>query len=229
MTKPEGPQMQFAKSTIQLLVFMYALSLGISATGWAQDEKSVAPVEAVKELNETDAIHEQLRSLREKFIAAVNAKDYEAVVALLHPEVILTAQDGKKLNLIRRHEGVRKYFNRLLVSPGHGVESLKLNPTVDDLSVLYHNNTAVAFGSSIDHYRLVNGNEFDFKTRWSVTVVKEGDKWLLANLHVSTNLFENPVLATVSRMAMWLAIGAGFVCLVAGLFIGRLRSRPIGA
>ena len=221
--------MQFAKSTIQLLVFMYALSLGISATGWAQDEKSVAPVEAVKELNETDAIHEQLRSLREKFIAAVNAKDYEAVVALLHPEVILTAQDGKKLNLIRRHEGVRKYFNRLLVSPGHGVESLKLNPTVDDLSVLYHNNTAVAFGSSIDHYRLVNGNEFDLKTRWSVTVVKEGDKWLLANLHVSTNLFENPVLATVSRMAMWLAIGAGFVCLVAGLFIGRLRSRPIEA
>ena len=195
----------------------------------SQSERPVAAMEAEKELNQADAIHEQLRALREKFLAAVNAKDYEAVVALLHPEVVLTAQDGKNLNLIRRHEGVRKYFNRLLVSSGHGVESLELNPTVDDLSMLYHNNTAVAFGSSIDHYRLVNGSEFDLKTRWSVTIVKEGDKWLIACLHVSSNLFENPVLATVSRMAMWLAIGAGFVCLVAGLFIGRLRSRPIEA
>ena len=207
---------------VKIVLFSFAV-IGLLS----QSEKPVAAMEAEKELNQTDAIHDQLRALREKLIAAVNTKDFETVVKLLHPEVILTAQDGKKLGLIRRHEGVRKYFNRLLVSTGHGVEVLRLNPTVDDLSVLYHDNTAVAFGSSIDHYRLVNGNEFDLKTRWSVTVVKEGDEWLVANLHVSTNLFENPVLATVSRMAMWLAIGAGFVCLVTGLFVGRLRSRPI--
>ena len=216
--------MQFAKATILLIVCMAASFLA-SATSSAQNEKRGAPIESANGSNETDAIHDQLRAFREDFIAAVNSKDSDAVVAFLHPEVILTLQDGKKLSVIRRHDGVRKYLNRVLVGPNHSVESMKLNPQVDDLSVLYHDNTAIAFGSSIDHYRMVNGNEFDLKTRWSVTVVKEGGRWLLANMHVSSNLFDNPVLQTVSRMAIWLAIGAGATSLVVGVFVGRLIYR----
>ena len=180
-----------------------------------------------KGMSNADVIHDQLRALREDFIQALNSRDYEAIIALLHPDVILTAQEGKNLSLIRRQEGVRRYLDRLMVATGHGVESLRITPRVDDLSILYGDDTAVAFGSSQDHYRLVNGNEFDLKTRWSVTAVKEGDKWLLANIHVSTNLFDNPVLATVSRMAIWLAVGSFFVGLVVGHFARRLRGQAI--
>lgn len=219
--------MQLAKFATLVIVCTAVTISGPSPADSAQDDKPNATAEAASELNKTDAIHDQLRALREKFIEAVNTQNYDAMIALLHPEVILTAQDGKSLNVIRRQDGVRNYLNRLLIAPGHGVDSMKLNPKVDDLSVLYHDNTAIAFGSSLDHYKLVNGTEFDLKTRWSVTVVKEGEKWLLANIHVSTNLFENPVLATVSQMAIWLSIGSGFVFLVVGLFAGRLRSRAI--
>lgn len=226
--------MQFANATTLLIVGMASSFLACTATISAQDEKPEAPIESANGRNKTDAIHDQLRALREDFIAAVNAKDSEAVVALLHPEVILTAQDGKKLSVIRRHDGVRKVLNRLLVGPergvvgpAHNVESMKLNPKEDDLSVLYHDNTAIAFGSSLYHYRLVNGNEFNLKTRWSATVVKEGDRWLLANLHVSSNLFDNPVLQTVSRMAIWLAIGTGAISLVVGFIVGRLIYRKV--
>ena len=219
--------MQLAKFVTLVIVCMSITFSGPSPARSAQDDKPKASTEATSGLNKTDAIHDQLRALREEFIEAVNAKNYDALIALLHPEVILTAQDGKNLSLIRRQDGVRKYLDRLLVAPGHGVDSMKLNPTVDDLSVLYHDDTAVAFGSSLDHYKLTNGAEFDLRTRWSVTVVKEGEKWLLANIHVSTNLFDNPVLATVSRMAIWLSIGSGFVFLVVGLFAGRLRSRAV--
>ena len=217
--------MQFAKATALLIVCMASSFVASAATSSAQDEKPDAPIESTNRRNNTDAIHDQLRALREDFIAAVNTMDCDAVVALLHPEVIVTAQDGKKLSVIRRHDGVRKYLNRFLVGQYHNVERLKLNPKVDDLSVLYHDNTAIAFGSSQFHYRMVNGNEFDLKTRWSVTVVKEGDRWLLANLHVSSNLFDNPVLQTVSRMAIWLAIGAGATSLVVGIIVGRLIYR----
>lgn len=223
----QGQIMQFAKATILLVVCMAASFLASTATSSAQEEKPEAPIETVDDPNKTDAIHEQLRALREDFIAAVNAKDYDAVVTLLHPEVILTAQDGKKLSIIRRHDGVRKYLNRLLVGLTHGVDSMKLNPKMDDLPVLYFDNTAIAFGSSQFQYRLVNGNEFDLKKRWSVTVVKEGDRWLLANLHVSTNLFDNAVLQTVSRMAIWLAIGSGAISLVVGFIAGRLFFRKV--
>ncbi len=219
--------MQLAKSATLVIVCMAVTFSGASQASSTQDDKPMASTEAASGLNKADAIHDQLRALREEFIEAVNAKNYDALIALLHPEVILTAQDGKNLSLIRRQDGVRKYLDRLLVAPGHGVESMKLNPKVDDLSVIYQDNTAIAFGSSLDHYKLANGTEFDLKTRWSVTVIKEGEKWLLANIHVSTNLFENPVLATVSRMAIWLSIGSGFVFLVVGLFAGRLRSRSV--
>lgn len=219
--------MQFANAMILLLVGIVALFLPCTATISAQDEMPESPIESENGRIKTDAIHDQLRALREDFIAAVNAKDSEAVVALLHPEVILTAQDGKKLGVIRRHDGVRKYLNRFLVGQYHNVESMKLNPKMDDLPVLYFDNTAIAFGSSQFHYRMVNGNEFDLKTRWSVTVVKEGDRWLLANVHVSSNLFDNPVLQTVSRMAIWLAIGTGAISLVVGFIVARLIYRKV--
>ena len=115
----------------------------------------------------------------------------------------------------------------LSVSTIECVESMKLNPKMDDLPVLYFDNTAIAFGSSQFHYRMVNGNEFDLKTRWSATVVKEGDRWLLANVHVSSNLFDNPVLQTVSRMAIWLAIGTGAISLVVGFIVARLIYRKV--
>ncbi len=213
---------------LQTLLLVGLLVGLLSVNGWggacfAQGEDPAAAVRSEAATRQTeaamspnDAIHDQLRALREDFIQAINTKDYEAILALLHPEVILTAQEGKNLSLIRRQDGVRRYLDRLLIAPGHGVESIRITPRVDDLSVLHRDDTAVAFGSSMDHYRLVNGNEFDLKTRWSVTAVKEGDRWLLANIHVSTNLFDNPVLATLSRMALWLALGS----LVFGLAIG---------
>ncbi len=209
--------MALAKSFRAFIRGLLLAMFCFTGTSLSQDED--------KGISKADAIHDQLRALREDFILAVNGKDYEAIIAMLHPEVILTAQEGKNLSLIRRQDGVRKYLDRLLVAPGHGVESLRITPRVDDLSILYGDDTAIAFGSSQDHYRLVNGNEFDLKTRWSVTVVKEGDRWLLANIHVSTNLFDNPVLATVSRMAIWLAAGSFFVGLLIGHFARRLRGQ----
>ena len=123
--------MQFAKGTILKIVCMIASFLASAATSSAQNEKLGAPIESTNGSNTADAIHDQLRALREDFIAAVNTMDCDAVVALLHPEVIVTAQDGKKLSVIRRHDGVRKYLNRFLVGQYHNVERLKLNPKVD--------------------------------------------------------------------------------------------------
>lgn len=173
-----------------------------------------------------DADHEALRRVREQLIAAVEAKDGAALLALLHPNVVLTAQDGAELRAVRGHDGVRDYLDRLLLGPRRGVESLKVNLAVDDLSILYHGNTAVAVGSSQDHYRLVDRSEFDLQTRWSATLVKEGDTWLVASLHVSSNLFNNPVLAALSKVMLWTAAGAALIGFVVGVAVRGLFRRP---
>jgi hypothetical protein len=56
-------------------------------------------------------------------------------------------------------------------------------------------------------------------------LVKEGDKWLIAGVHVSSNLFDNPLLTMSKRMTYIV----GGICLVlgvvAGFFLGRMRKR----
>lgn len=196
---------------------------------WAQDatdgSSEASPTQPV---DNEQAVHDELRKLRDQFIDAVNHKDGEAVLSLLHPRVVLTAQDGKELNTVRGRDGVQDYLNRLLLGPDKGIESLKLDPAADDLSEIFNGNTAIAFGTSSDHYVTVSGTEFDLRTRWSATVIREGDQWLVASLHVSTNLFDNPVLAAAAKATTWIAIATGLIGLVVGFLLGR-RTRPLSA
>jgi ketosteroid isomerase-like protein len=172
---------------------------------------------------EVAAEHDRLRALRDELIRAVNEKNGDAIVAHMHPDVVLTMQDGKDVRAIRGRDAVRDYLNRMLVGPERGVESLQVNPVADDLSIFHHDDTAVSYGSSVDHYRLSDGTQFDLKTRWSATLVKDADRWLVAGLHVSSNLFDNPVLDGAKRIAMWIGVGAG----VAGLVLGGLLMRLV--
>jgi ketosteroid isomerase-like protein len=201
------------------------IALTGSLASAAQNEAAKEPETATADVARTEAIHDQLRAVREEFLAAFRKQDFEAVLALLDENIVLTAQDGKELKSIRSRTGVRDYLDRMLVGPNRGIQSMTITPTVDELSVLHNGDTAIATGSSLDHYKLSDGNEFDLQTRWSVTLVDKEGKWLIANLHVSTNLFDNPVISAVSRAATWVAVGVGVVALLVGFGGGMLMYR----
>src|SRR6266851_10052103 len=118
------------------------------------------------------------------------------------------------------HE-LRAYFNRMMKDPGHIVESLHVNPTVDRLTDLYGGTSGVAYGSSVDHYKMTNGQEFDVNARWSATMVKENGAWQIASFQSAANIFDNPLLNKAKRVIYWGAGGAGLIGLVLGLLIGR--------
>ncbi|MEM7476395.1 MAG: nuclear transport factor 2 family protein [Planctomycetota bacterium] len=172
-----------------------------------------------------DETHDALRVLRDGLLDAIAKKDVEAILGYLHEDVVLTAQDGDKLNCVRKHDGVRDYMDRLLTGESPGVKSLELDFHVYELTVLYGDDSGVAFGHSNDHYVLSDGNEFDLATRWTSTVVFDGNEWKVASIHVSSNLFDNPVLGAATGYLM--PIGAG--ALVAGLLIGFVIARVVGS
>jgi uncharacterized protein (TIGR02246 family) len=176
---------------------------------------------------ENAADHDALRELRDKLIQAINDKDTDALLALLEPGVVLTTQDGEQLKAIRGHDGVRDYMTRMLTGPNHFIASMKVQPTVDDLTILYHGDTGVAFGSSQDHYQLVDGTQFDLATRWSATMVKENGQWLIANLQTSSNLFDNPVQAAVWHEAEIFSALTGIGGLALGVVLGRRLFRRV--
>lgn len=172
-----------------------------------------------------EATHDAIRELRDSLINSVNSKDVILLTSLLHEDVILTAQAGDELVTIRSRDGVGDYIDRLLTGPNAGVKQMTVNPVVDELTILHGDDTGIAYGHSSDDYTLRDGSQFTLKTHWSATIVKDdASNWQLANLHVSSNLFDNPVLDAVKGYVLLAGIAAG----LCGLLLGYIGARFIG-
>jgi ketosteroid isomerase-like protein len=151
---------------------------------------------------------------------AIKKGDIERELTYLHPNVVVTWQNAQ---VSRGRAGVRDYLNRMLHGANKVVASFSADLTVDELTILYGGDTGISFGSSREHVSLANGSSIDYDGRWSATLVKEGDQWLIASLHASTNLFDNPFLAIARRMMYGVGAAAVAVGIALGFFLGRRR------
>jgi ketosteroid isomerase-like protein len=167
-----------------------------------------------------DPVHGELRALRDGLVDAINKGDIERQLAYLHPNVVVTWQNAE---VSRGREGVRAYLDRLLKGPDPVVQGYRTALTVDELTILYGGDTGISFGSSEDHFKLKGGADFSLQGRWSATLVKENGQWLIASLHASANLFDNPLLSLAAKKSYWAGGIALIVGLVVGVMMGRLR------
>jgi hypothetical protein len=165
-----------------------------------------------------EAVHKELRVLRDGLLDAMNKGDIDRELTYMHPNVVVTWHNAE---VSRGRDGMRAYLTRMLSGPNKVVSSYSANVDVDELTILYGSATGISFGSAVEHFKLTDGKMLDLPARWSATLVKDGDKWLIASLHASDNLFDNPVLAIAKRTAYW----AGSVALVIGLIVGFVFGR----
>jgi ketosteroid isomerase-like protein len=174
-----------------------------------------------------ERMHEELRVLRDGLVKATNESNIDALLTHLHPDVVVTWQNAE---VSRGHAGVREYLLRMTSGPARVVRSFRTTPTVDELTILYGGDTVgVAFGSSRDRFELTSGMDFELNGRWSATLVKEGGRWLVANFHASTNLFDNAVLTMTKRITVWSGVGGlliGAIVAIGGVVLLRRRHRP---
>jgi uncharacterized protein (TIGR02246 family) len=172
---------------------------------------------------EPDAdIHNALRRLKATMTKALNERDLDTIVANVDPNVVFTTMNN---DVRRGPQQIRAYFHEMLTAPGHVVKDVKVSFEADSLTTLYGGDSGVAYGSSNDTYALTNGDTFHIRGRWSCTMVKSGNRWLIASFHYSTNVFENPILDRYRSMLLPLGAGGVIAGLVAGWFIGRMMAR----
>jgi ketosteroid isomerase-like protein len=165
-----------------------------------------------------DPAHAELRALRTQVLEAITSGDIERTLALVHPNVVVTWQNHE---VSRGREGLRDFFQR---TGRNAFRGYKVDPTPDDLTILYGGDTGVSFGGSVGEYQLL-GRSLEFHNRWTATLVKEDGRWLLAAYHVSNNTLDNPLLNAAERSVVWagaLSLAAG---VIAGVIIGRRRKR----
>jgi len=165
-----------------------------------------------------EATHNELRALRDGLLEAMNKGDIERQLSYLHTNVVITWHNAE---VSRGREGVRAYFNKMTGGPDKLVDKFSAEVTVEELTILYGDDTGISFGSSIEHFKLTSGRSFDLKGRWTATLVKENGHWLIASLHVSTNIFDNTLLNLAKRSVIWVAL----LSLVVGMITGWLLTR----
>lgn len=169
-----------------------------------------------------EAAHDELRRLKTAMEKALNARDLDTIVANVHPNVVFTTMNG---DVCRGPGQIRAYFEKMLTAPGHIVKDVKVSFEVDQLTTLYGGDTGVAYGSSKDHYELTDGQTFDITGRWTCTMVKSGDRWVIAAFHYSANVFSNPIVDRY-KAAIWQAgIAAAVLALIVGFVLGRMLRR----
>jgi uncharacterized protein (TIGR02246 family) len=180
---------------------------------------AVIPVHAA---TQEDPEHAELRAIKDALVTAFNQRDEEGFLRHMHPNVVATWQNAE---VSRGPEGIRAFMKKMTEGETKRVQSVQAKVEVDELASLYGDKkTALAFGSVAQDFKFFDGQEIAIKSRWTATFLKVDGRWLLAAIHVSANVFDNPVLTlAVRKTAIWSGLGALPVGGLVGWIAGRRR------
>lgn len=157
---------------------------------------------------------------------AINDQDIEGVIAQMSPDCTVTWWNAE---ISRGNDQIRAYYRRMMKDEGRIISKYTTQAKLGAHARFIGSaaDVALADGSMEDEFFPIVRGPFRLNSRWSATVAKSGGAWKIVNLHLSSNVFTNTLIAELTR-APWIA---GAVCLaigtLAGWFLGR-RSRRGG-
>ena len=120
--------------------FALILTLALAAPVFAQAE---------------DPAHGELRAMRAALLDAITKQDIDKVLPLLHPNVVVTWQNGE---VNRGHAGVKAFFEKMGRQAFGGY---KVPPEPDELTILHGGTTGISFGRSVAQFNVL-GKSFEF-------------------------------------------------------------------
>jgi ketosteroid isomerase-like protein len=214
------------RNSARLRIAALCLTLGLFGTIVVAQVPATAPAPGAAMSPDVEATHTALRALRESLLDAWTRRDMDALLTHVDPNVVVTWQNGE---VSRGPEGIRKFYNEVMVGPNKLISDISSTLKVDELSILHGDNTAIAFGSIHDDFTLSrgiartavlgSGDKFSLDSRWTATIVKKDGQWKLASYHVSVDAFSNPILSKAVAAAKQAAIIAGIVGLLLGAIV----------
>ncbi len=200
-----------------MVVRILGLLLVLSQPVVAQPPASVPAAAATPS---DDQLHQELRDLKAAMEAALNSRNIDAILANVDEQVVFTTMNG---DVVTGREGVRAYFDKMMNGAAKVVESVRASFVPEALSILHGGDMAISWGHTADQYELTTGQSLAIEARWSATMVRRDGRWLIANFHYSTNMFDNPVLSAQRKLLIGGGVAGALVLGVVGFLFGRRR------
>ena len=169
---------------------------------------------------DTKAIDAELDKFRDDLFHAFNTGDYPAMLEkYCHKDIIATWQDG---TTSEGHAGVIAEFDKLK----QFIDKMTVDATTDKRLILNDGNLVISSGEMKDHYVLGRGPSVNLNSRWSATLIKDNDRWLLVSFSASTNAFDNEVISLYLTSQKYVtSLIAGAIGLGIGMLIFRMLTR----
>jgi hypothetical protein len=171
--------------------------------------------------------HEQLRAMLVTATEAMNSKNFAALTPLFYNKFSITTVDQK---LFTNLADFRAYYEALYKGDNAPLKSIMFKPEADALTEFVGDNIGLSHGTSTDTYTFSDGDTRMMTSRWTATVFKDNGKWKILNLHIGTNLLDNPVVSSLKSYVYKAGFGAGIAGLIAGFALawflrGGLKAR----
>ncbi len=169
---------------------------------------------------DTKAIDAELDKFRDDLFHAFNTGDYPAMLEkYCHEDIIATWQDG---TTSEGHAGVIAEFDKLK----QFIDKMTVDATTDKRLILHDGKLVISSGEMKDHYVLGRGPNVNLNSRWSATLIKDNDRWLLASFSASTNAFDNEVVSLyLTSQKYAVSTVAGLIGIGIGLLLSRMMNR----
>ena len=139
----------------------------------------------------TAADHEQLRQLLKTAQEAVNTDRPELLEAHLHEDYVITVMNQE---VVTKDWPLKQLFHEWFKKPDAVLKSLRTAPTASIKTNIYGGRFGFCYGTSADTFELNDGRSFTFDSKWTATMIKEGEQWKLLALHVGVDPIENPLI-----------------------------------
>lgn len=182
------------------------------------------PMPAQTELPPGDP-HQQGRQALLKILtaveAAINAQDIEGIIAQMSPDCTVTWWNAE---ISRGHAEIRAYYRKMVKDDGRLINKYTTQAKIGEHArfVGAGSDVALAEGSMEDEFFPVIRGSFKLNSRWSSTVSKSASgEWKIVNLHLSSNVFTNSLMAEMVRLIWMAAAAALLIGGLAGWFLGR--------
>lgn len=169
---------------------------------------------------ETD--RETLRTMLTTVEQAINERNINDVLDYFLPQSVVVFQNK---TVLRGPDDLNKFFEKMLGSSNSVLTDVSSKATIGAPASFYGPDTAVANGTLIDLYTFRGGSTMQLESAWTTTVVRLDDRWRIASLHFSADVFDNPIIDNTKRFILWAAIGGLLTGLVLTWVFMRRRSK----
>jgi ketosteroid isomerase-like protein len=204
-------KMKSKAGMVLLLAFVFTWGYAISAHAQAPASSAPAQMDASQAIG----------VLRQGLIDSFNKQDVDGLLNYVAADVVVTWQNGE---VCHGPAEVKAYYQRMMSGEKRIVDKVTADPKVDGRQV--YNDWAVSFGHMNDRFVLTDGSDLPLDSRFTATISRQGDRWLITAFHLSANLFENPVLGYAAKKgASYGALAGAGGGLAIGAIIATLWAR----